>query len=158
MFVCLSVHILSWPLLFTHWLDLDNIFHNYYPWPKVCHDLDSRILYTEKISSHFIFALFAFWFEGKFKTGPIEIYIKVVLCNKTGEWANSRLGKSVSGPKRVKIILGEFKAVYSIHVACWRLVYVHSFGVSWSPSVDQHIYNVCVITEMTEIYSCWVNK
>ena len=32
-----------------------------------------QLLYTGKISPRFIFAL---WPEGKFKTGPIELYIK----------------------------------------------------------------------------------
>ena len=36
------------------------------------------------------------------------------LKKKIGEWANSRLGESVSDLHRAKIRLGEFKAVYSI--------------------------------------------
>ena len=36
------------------------------------------------------------------------------LCKKTGEWANSRLGESVSDLSRSKIRLGEFKPVYSM--------------------------------------------
>ena len=54
-----------------------------------------------------------------------------------GEWANSKLGKSVFGavfgPHRAKIRLGEFKAVYSIYdrygpssLFCDRHVKVHS--------------------------------
>ena len=34
-----------------------------------------RILYTENFLPHFIFALFALWSEGKFKTELIELYI-----------------------------------------------------------------------------------
>ena len=51
--------------------------------------------------------------EGKFKTGPIELYIKVYVGN-IGEWANSRWGESISDPHREKIRLGDFKAVYSL--------------------------------------------
>ena len=51
-----------------------------------------EVLYTGKISPHFIFALFALWLEGEFKTGPIELYIKDYLRQLDGEriqdWAN----------------------------------------------------------------------
>ena len=47
------------------------------------------ILYMGKISPRFIFAL---WFEGEFKTGPVELYIKDYVRKLDGgqiqDWAN----------------------------------------------------------------------
>ena len=36
------------------------------------------------------------------------------MYKETGDWANSRLGESVSDLHRAKIRLGEFKAVHSM--------------------------------------------
>ena len=69
------------------------------------------ILYTGKISPRFIFALFALWPEGEFKTGLIELFHETL-----GEWANSRLGDSVSDLCTAKIRLGELKDVYNITI------------------------------------------
>ena len=63
--------------------------------------LEYDILYTGKISPRFIFALFAIWPEGKYKTGLIQLFIKdYVRKLETGriqDWANQ--SKIYIGPK-----------------------------------------------------------
>ena len=54
---------------------------------------------------------------------------------KMGEWANSRLGESVSDLHRAKIRLGEFKAVYSIYIKqhfCWHIHTYYAFKADLS--------------------------
>ena len=72
-------------------------------------------LYTVqgKYSFHFTFAHFTLWYKGQSKTGWIELYM-MEYVKQIDEWANSRLGKSVSDLNRAKIRLGKFKAVYSM--------------------------------------------
>ena len=45
-----------------------------------------------KFRPRFIFALFALWPEGEFKTGPIELYVKDYVRKLNGgqilDWAN----------------------------------------------------------------------
>ena len=64
-----------------------------------------------KFGPHFIFALFAIWPEGEFKTGPIELYTK----DHARKFEKGR----ISLRYRTKIRLGEFKVVDSIWNEIW---------------------------------------
>ena len=111
----------------------------------------NSILFTRKFSSPCYFYLFPLRLGGVFKTGLIK-YKR--WCKKMREWANTRLGKSVSDLLRAKIRLGEFKLntvsshlkfhstmdtftliLHIMYMTCilWLLpvLCLHSFGFPW---------------------------
>ena len=73
---------------------------------------EGNILYTGKISPPFYFRPFRLLTWGRIQNWANSIIYKG-LCKKISEWANSRLGETVSDLHRAKIRLGKFKAVYS---------------------------------------------
>ena len=82
------------------------------------------------------------------------------MYKKTAEWANIRLGESVSNLYRAKITLGEFKAVYSILfvatefqpvlVSCYFRIDAEELQASCQSALQS--FNLCMFYE-PEVYT-----
>ena len=82
--------------------------------------INAEVTYTGKISPPFYFRPFRPISWGRIHNWANWIIYKG-LCNNNWDWANSKLGQSVSDLHRAKIRLGEFKSVYSNLRYCMTL-------------------------------------